>query len=154
MTSTNQSNTNSATEPGSTPTSQTGTILTEKSEKHYSEPGLWRKIKHSARAAGEKTIYNVLVLFYTMREPNTPVWCKAVIAGTLGYFISFIDAIPDLTPILGYTDDISLIVAAVGTLAAYITPEIEQKAKNKTHEFFKEDVATHTNSDQKTPPNS
>ncbi|MCP5207470.1 MAG: DUF1232 domain-containing protein [Hahellaceae bacterium] len=114
-------------------------------QKLYSEKGLWHKIKNTARAAGEKTIYQVLVLFYTMREPSTPVWCKGVILGTLGYFISLIDAIPDLTPIIGYTDDITLIVAAIGTLAAYITPEIEAKAKAKTQEYFKNENENEVN---------
>lgn len=118
-----------------------------KAEEHYSEKSFWNKIKTSAKAAGDKTIYNVLVLFYTMRAPDTPLWCKGVILGTLGYFISVIDAIPDLTPILGYTDDLSLIVTAIGTLAAHITPEIEEKARNKANMLLGE---TGSGSDQST----
>ncbi len=118
----------------------------------FSEKGLWNKIKNTARKTGEKTIYQVLVLFYTMREPATPVWCKGVILGTLGYFISLIDAIPDLTPIFGYTDDITLIVAAIGTLAAYITPEIESKAKEKTKQIFKDGNETDLSVDDQNEP--
>tara|TARA_R110001592_G_scaffold7126_3_gene40173 strand:- start:1135 stop:1305 length:171 start_codon:yes stop_codon:yes gene_type:complete len=43
-----------------------------------------------------------------------------------------IDGIPDLTPFLGYTDDISVMAAAIATVSHYITPEIKQKAHEKT----------------------
>jgi uncharacterized membrane protein YkvA (DUF1232 family) len=40
----------------------------------------------------------------------------AVIIGALVYFVSPIDAIPDLTPVVGYIDDAAVIAAAVARL--------------------------------------
>lgn len=101
------------------------------------EKSFWKKITNSASAAGHEAIYNAFVLYYTAREKETPLWCKTVIAGALGYFISLIDAIPDLTPVLGYTDDVTVMIAAIGALAAHITPEIKEKAKEKSDALFK-----------------
>lgn len=100
------------------------------------EKSFWKKIQSSASMAGHEAIYNAFVLYYTARAKETPVWCKTVIAGALGYFISLIDAVPDLTPFLGYTDDVAVMIAAMGALAAYITPEIKQKAKEKSDKLF------------------
>ncbi|UZE95185.1 YkvA family protein [Alkalimarinus alittae] len=101
------------------------------------ERSFWKKIKHNASMAGYEAVYNAFILYYTARAEETPLWCKTVIAGALGYFISLIDAIPDLTPILGYTDDVAVMVAAIGALAAHITPEIKQKAKDKSDQLLK-----------------
>ena len=60
------------------------------------------------------------------------MWCRTDILGSLAYFVSLIDGIPDLTPFLGYTDDISVMAAAIATVANYITPEIKQRAQEKT----------------------
>ncbi|WP_250657324.1 YkvA family protein [Alkalimarinus coralli] len=100
------------------------------------EASFWEKVKSSASAAGHEAIYNALILYYTARAKDTPIWCKTVIAGALGYFISLIDTIPDLTPVLGYTDDVAVMIAAIGALAAHITPEIKQKAKQRSDKLF------------------
>ncbi len=101
------------------------------------EKSFWSKVKNSTSSAGYEAIHNALILYYTARAKETPLWCKTVIVGALGYFISLIDAIPDLTPILGYTDDISVMIAAVAALATHITPEIRDKAKEKADKLFK-----------------
>ena len=104
-----------------------------------SEKSFWGKVKNSASSAGYEAIHNALILYYTARAKETPLWCKTVIVGALGYFISLIDAIPDLTPIFGYTDDISVMIAAVAALATHITPEIKGKAKEKADKLFKKE---------------
>ena len=101
------------------------------------EKSFWGKIKISTSSAGYEAIHNALILYYTARAKETPLWCKTIIVGALGYFISLIDAIPDLTPILGYTDDISVMIAAIAALATHITPEIRDKAKEKADKLFK-----------------
>jgi len=101
------------------------------------EKSFWSKVRNNASSAGYEAIHNALILYYTARAKETPIWCKTVIIGALGYFISLVDAIPDLTPILGYTDDISVMIAAVAALATHITPEIRDKAKEKADKLLK-----------------
>ncbi|OZG70520.1 hypothetical protein BTA51_25645 [Hahella sp. CCB-MM4] len=101
-------------------------------DKSFSSGKLWRKLKNAGSVAGFTAVESALTLFYTSTAKETPAWCKSVIYGALAYFISLIDGIPDLTPILGYTDDIAVMAAALATLSQYITPEIKSKAKSKT----------------------
>jgi len=91
-----------------------------------------RKIKSALSSISHEAISHALILYYTLGAPNTPLWCRTVILGSLGYFLSLIDGIPDLTPFLGYSDDIAVLAAAVSTLSQYITPEIKEKAESKT----------------------
>ncbi len=97
---------------------------------------LWHKIRHAGKIAGFNAVETALVLFYTSTAKETPTWCKSVIYGALGYFISLIDGIPDLTPILGYTDDVAVMMAAMATIAQHITPEIRTKALARTETFL------------------
>lgn len=101
-----------------------------------SENRLVKKIKTSLRLVSKEAVSHAFILYYTLRAPETPVWCRTVIIGSLSYFISMIDGIPDLTPFLGYTDDIAVMAAAVATLSNYITPEIKSKADEKTGQLL------------------
>ena len=55
---------------------------------------------------------------------------------TLVYFINPIDAIPDVTPIAGFTDDLGVIIGALAMIAVHITPEIKKQATQKAAEWF------------------
>ena len=56
--------------------------------------------------------------------------------GALAYFISPIDAIPDPIPVIGFTDDLGVLIGAVATIAMHITPKEKKKAKKKMDEWF------------------
>jgi len=107
----------------------------------YSERGFWRKLRNGLRMIGRKPVEAALTLYLTLRAPETPGWCRTVIVGALGYFISLIDAIPDLTPVLGYTDDLGVMLAAIAVLGFHVTPEIRQQARDKTEKLFGNDPA-------------
>lgn len=94
----------------------------------YSEGGFWSKLLNYAKKAGRELVELALQLYYTLQSPSTPAWAKAVIVAALGYFISPVDAIPDFIPVIGYTDDLAALVAAVATVATHITEEIKTKA--------------------------
>ena len=105
---------------------------------NYSESGLWNKIKKVAQKAGVKVVYTVLILYYVATDKNVSAADKAKIYGALGYFILPIDLIPDITPGVGYTDDMAALVWALHAVWSNVTPEIEAKAKNKLKEWFGE----------------
>jgi uncharacterized membrane protein YkvA (DUF1232 family) len=107
-------------------------------ERQYTESGFKDKLIHYAKAAGREVVEKALWLYYASRSPETPIWAKTAIYGALGYFISMIDAIPDLTPIVGYTDDLGVLVAAIATVSAYITPEVKSRANEKLRQWFGE----------------
>src|SRR3546814_8182976 len=79
---------------------------------------------------------------YAVQNEHTPKWAKRVIYGALGYFIFPLDAIPDLAPLIGYTDDLSVMTAALATVAFYITPEVKAQARQKLDAWFNDPDAT------------
>ena len=103
---------------------------------NYSASALWDKIKNVALKAGGKVIYAALLLYYVAISPNVSKADKAKIYGALGYFILPVDLIPDFTPLIGYTDDMSALLWALRTVWSNITPAIETKAKDKLKEWF------------------
>ncbi len=104
--------------------------------KKFSENKLWKKFSRFARKIGIKSVYSALLLFFAFRRSDTPKWAKNIILGVLGYLLSPIDAIPDLSPILGYTDDLGVLGFGLVTVAAYINQEVRDKARKKLHDWF------------------
>ncbi len=105
-------------------------------DKKVSKQRLMSKLKGTLQSIGKEASYHALVLFYTLRAPDTPAWCKSVALGALAYFISLVDGIPDLTPFLGYTDDVALMAATIAALSAHITPETKERAERESSSLF------------------
>ena len=106
--------------------------------KAYSGDNFWEKVKKFALIAGKEVIEKALLLYYTLEEPNLPTWVKPVVIGALGYFISPIDAIPDVIPIVGFTDDLGVLAAAFGAVAIYVNDNVKEKTRIKLKEWFGE----------------
>jgi uncharacterized membrane protein YkvA (DUF1232 family) len=105
-------------------------------EATYSESNFWEKLTGFAKVAGSEVVEKALWLYYAYKSPETPIKAKAIILGALGYFISPIDAIPDILPVIGYSDDLGVLVAAVAAVAMYISPEIKSQASSKMNDWF------------------
>lgn len=103
---------------------------------HFSLGAFNTKMKQVIRKVGIRGTYTILLLFYAMKQKDTPMWAKNVIVGVLGYFISPIDGLPDLTPFVGYTDDFGLLGLGLVAIAAYINHEVRSKAQSDVHKFF------------------
>lgn len=105
-------------------------------QKFFTEQGFWLKVKNYARKAGLKTTYTALLLYFAFRRKETPAWAKRIVLGVLGYFIAPIDLLPDLTPIIGYTDDIGVLLFGLSTIAVYINKEVRTQAQSKLEQWF------------------
>lgn len=108
----------------------------DKYRDQFSEAGFWRKLSKVARSVGIKLVYSALLMFYAYRRKETPYWARSVILGVLGYLLAPIDLIPDLTPIFGYTDDMSVLAIGLATIAAYINQDVRTKARTKLYLWF------------------
>ena len=104
----------------------------------FSEDRFWNKVQRYAKVAGRRVVETALQLYYAAESPATPTKAKSVIYGALAYFISPIDFLPDLIPGLGYTDDMTVLIAAIGVVVSHITPSISQQAATKAREWFPE----------------
>ncbi|MEM8562595.1 MAG: YkvA family protein [Pseudomonadota bacterium] len=102
----------------------------------FSEDGFWLKLRRYAASAGREVVEKALLLFYAAQEEEAPRWAKATIAGALGYFIVPLDAIADLTPGVGYADDLGVLVLAIAAVASYINDDVRDKTNAKMLAWF------------------
>jgi uncharacterized membrane protein YkvA (DUF1232 family) len=111
-----------------------------KFEVAYSESGFWTKLRRYATTAGREVVEKALLLFYAAQEEKAPAWAKGTIAAALGYFIVPLDAITDLAPVVGYADDLGVLVLAVAAVASYINDDVRAKTAKKLHDWFGEEA--------------
>ena len=103
---------------------------------NYSDQSFWEKARELARKLGYEAILVLLTLYFTMKDPMTPTWAKAVIVAALGYFLFPLDAIPDMIPVVGYADDVTVVGSALATIAVHVTPEARRRAKEVADIWF------------------
>jgi len=95
----------------------------------------WRKLRRVA--ASIPFAEDLLTAYYCAFDRNTPIPVKVSLIGAIAYFVLPIDAIPDVLPILGFTDDAALLAATINLVTTYISPEHRAAARNKLAEFSK-----------------
>lgn len=112
----------------------------QKYSESYSEEGLLHKISRYGAHIGIELLYKVAQLWCVLQKPEVPAKDKALIMGALGYLISPLDFIPDLTPVLGYSDDLVAITFALLKVQGYIDDEVKAEAKALLAKVFGEDA--------------
>lgn len=98
---------------------------TETAEKiKYVEENLWEKLER----VGKKISFakDILALVNYMRDPYVSWHRKAIVVAALVYFISPIDTIPDIAPLVGYLDDLGVITALLKFLGHELIPYYEK----------------------------
>jgi uncharacterized membrane protein YkvA (DUF1232 family) len=105
-------------------------------DREYSDDGFWLKLRRFAKVAGQEIVERALCLYYAAQRPDAPAWAKAIIYSALGYLILPLDAIPDLTPAVGFGDDLGALMLAVATVASYIDQGVRDHASEKLRDWF------------------
>lgn len=77
---------------------------------------------------------DVLAAYCCVRDPATSARVKFILLAALAYFVMPIDALPDVLPILGFTDDAAVIAAAIATVRGSILPEHRARARSMLDE--------------------
>ena len=95
--------------------------------------GFWRKVR--GVAAVIPFAEDLLAAYYCAFDRNTPLPVKMSLIGALAYFVLPFDAIPDVLPVLGFTDDAAVLASTIKLVAAHIRPEHRALAKTKLAEF-------------------
>ncbi len=78
---------------------------------------------------------DLLAAWFCARDPATPRRVRLTLLAALGYFVLPVDAIPDIMPLLGFTDDAAVIAAAIAAVAGSITIEHRERAKKALAEL-------------------
>jgi uncharacterized membrane protein YkvA (DUF1232 family) len=74
---------------------------------------------------------DLLSAYYCAFDRQTPRHVQAALLGAIAYFILPFDFIPDMLPVLGFTDDAAVLATAIRLVAAHITPEHREAARNR-----------------------
>src|ERR1700735_2448238 len=72
---------------------------------------------------------DLLAAYYCAFDRQTPRHVQAALLGALAYFVLPFDFVPDMLPVLGFTDDAAVLATAIRMVAAYITPEHREAAR-------------------------
>ena len=96
----------------------------------------WRKTR--TVAASIPFAEDLLAAYYCAFDRNTPLPVKTSLIGALAYFVLPADVIPDVLPVLGFTDDAAVLATTVSLVASHIRPEHRAVAKEKLTELSKQ----------------
>jgi uncharacterized membrane protein YkvA (DUF1232 family) len=89
--------------------------------------GFWRKLR--GLAARLPFAEDLIAAHYCAFDRQTPLRVKAILVGALAYFVLPSDIIPDVLPVIGYTDDAAVLAAAIKLVASNITPDHREAAR-------------------------
>jgi uncharacterized membrane protein YkvA (DUF1232 family) len=87
----------------------------------------WQKARRVA--AGLPFAEDLLAAYYCAFDHATPMQVKASLVGALAYFVLPFDAMPDVFPLLGFTDDAAVLLAALRMVGAHMRPEHRDAAR-------------------------
>ena len=87
----------------------------------------WNKLKKVA--SGLPFVEDLLAAYYCAFDKETPRHVQVALLGALAYFILPFDFIPDMLPVLGFTDDAAVLATAIRLVANHITPEHREAAR-------------------------
>ena len=87
----------------------------------------WTKFKRVA--AKLPFAEDLLSAYYCAFDRKTPRHVQAALLGAIAYFILPFDFIPDMMPVLGFTDDAAVLATAIRLVASHITEDHRTAAR-------------------------
>lgn len=89
---------------------------------------VWRKVGRVA--ARIPFAEDLLAAYYCAFDRATPLQVKATLIGALAYFVLPLDAMPDIMPVLGFTDDAVVLATALKLVSSHILPAHRDAARD------------------------
>src|SRR4030081_2259261 len=96
-------------------------------EKAYVRRGFWAKARRVAAAL--PFAEDLVAAYFCAFDRETPRHVQAALLGALAYFVLPFDIIPDMMPLLGFTDDAAVLATALRMVATHIRPEHRAAAR-------------------------
>lgn len=86
----------------------------------------WLKIKRVATRL--PFAEDLLAAYYCAFDRETPRHVQAALLAAIAYFVLPFDFVPDMLPVLGFTDDAAVLATTIRMVASHITPEHREAA--------------------------
>lgn len=107
------------------------TVHFERAEKLAKDPervrrNFWLKFKRVASRL--PFAEELLTAYYCAFDRETPRHVQAAILAALAYFVLPFDFVPDMLPVLGFTDDAAVLATAIRMVSSHIKPEHREAA--------------------------
>ncbi len=102
----------------------------------FNEDSFASKVVSLPRWAGRTVLEQAFLLYELLRDPNVPVWAKAIIAAALALFVCPCDACPDILPLVGFTDDGVVMAGAIAQLDVHVREAHRKKARRRARELL------------------
>ena len=83
--------------------------------------GFWAKVRRVAAAL--PFAEDLLAAYYCAFDRATPRHVQAALVGALAYFVLPFDIVPDVLPLIGFTDDAAVLITTVRIVAGHMRPE-------------------------------
>ena len=74
---------------------------------------------------------DLVAAYYCALDRDTPGYVRAVLFGALAYFLLPTDMVPDFLAGLGFTDDASVIAAAIAAVGSHLGPRHREQARER-----------------------
>lgn len=87
----------------------------------------WTKFKRVV--AGLPFAEDLLAAYYCAFDRETPRHVQISLLGAIAYFVLPFDFVPDVLPVLGFTDDAAVLAAAIRMVASHIRPDHRDAAR-------------------------
>ena len=78
----------------------------------------------SLKARARQVTVELIALTLAAKDPRTPWYAKAIVAGCVAYALSPVDVIPDFIPVIGLVDDLIFIPLALALAVRFIPSEV------------------------------
>ncbi|MBS0247133.1 MAG: DUF1232 domain-containing protein [Proteobacteria bacterium] len=89
----------------------------------------WRKL--ASVAAQIPFAEDLLAAYYCAFDRATPLQVKGTLVAAIAYFVLPFDAIPDMLPVIGFTDDAAVLMTALKLVSSHMRPEHREAAREK-----------------------
>ncbi|WP_454914834.1 YkvA family protein [Xanthobacter sediminis] len=99
--------------------------------------GFWKKLKRQATYvpfAEEAT-----AAYFAAFDRATPMKVRATLLAALAYFVLPVDAVPDVFPVLGFTDDAAVLMTALRLLSDHVKPHHHLAARDALDDMRRPD---------------
>ncbi len=93
---------------------------------------LWATVRRAARQI--PFVDEVIAAWYCALDPATPTRVRMTLLAALAYFVAPIDALPDLLPLVGFTDDAGVLLAALTMVRSHVTDDHREAARRALEE--------------------
>jgi uncharacterized membrane protein YkvA (DUF1232 family) len=96
-----------------------------------SEDDFWTWLTSAVGSLGKALTEKVLVAYFVAIDEATPAWAKATLATALVYVGFPLDAVPDVVPFAGFSDDATVLAAALAAVAVSVRARHLRSARSQ-----------------------